>query len=89
MSDLVRLSLTVLSSTLVIAPSRSLPVFSSTSVPMRPGIELPSELLSHQRVKLKITSSAVKASPLFQVTPGRIWRVYSVASSLTSQLSIR
>ena len=72
MSDLVKVSLTVASSTLVIAPSRSLPEASSTKVPMRPGIELPSADLSHQRVKLKITSSALKVSPLFQVTPGRM-----------------
>jgi hypothetical protein len=30
---------------------------------MRPAIELPSADLSHQRVRLKITSSALKASP--------------------------
>ncbi len=56
---------------------------------MRPVIELPSADLSHQRVKLKTTSSAVKASPLFQVTPWRTCRTYSVASSFTSQLSKR
>ena len=89
MSGLVSFSLTVMSSTLVTAPSRSLPVASSTSVPTRPGIELPSAALSPQRVKLKITSSAVNVSPLFQVTPLRTCSVYSVASSFTSQLSSR
>ena len=53
----------------------------------RPAMELPSTFFSHQRLRLKATSSAVKSSPLFQVTPLRTWSTYSVASSLTSQLS--
>jgi hypothetical protein len=48
-SGAVSLTLTVWSSTFSTPPSRSLPVLASTSVPIRAGIELPSELLSHQR----------------------------------------
>ena len=55
----------------------------------REAIALPSTEPSDQRAKLRTTSSAVKASPLFQVTPGRTFRVYSVASALASQLSSR
>jgi hypothetical protein len=78
-----------MSSILVTAPSRSFPLASSASVPSRPGIELPSTLLSAQRLKLKMTSSASNMSPLVQLTPGRTWSVYTVASSFTSQLSSR
>ena len=55
--------------------------------PSATAIELPSTLPSHQRSMFQATSSAVKASPLFQVTPWRTFSVYSVASSLTSQPS--
>ena len=61
--------------------------FFSIIAAMRVAIELPGTWLSHQRVRLKITSSAVKASPLVHFTPWRRFSVYSVASSLTSQLS--
>ena len=54
---------------------------------MRVAIELPGTWLSHQRVRLKITSSALKSSPLVQFAPWRRCSMYSVASSLTSQLS--
>ncbi len=68
-------------------PSASVPVSSSISVAKRAAIELPSTSRSHQRSMLKTTSSAVNASPLAQVTPCRTFSTYSVASSLTSQLS--
>ena len=57
------------------------------SEPRRCVIELPSTVWSHQRVMLKITSSALNGSPLFQLAPLRTCRTYSVAWSLTSQLS--
>src|SRR5687768_18573291 len=42
---------------------------------------------SIQRVKLKITSSALKSSPLCHLTPGRRWNVQVLRSSEASQLS--
>ena len=54
---------------------------------MRDDMELLGTCASHQRATLKTTSSALNASPLVQVAPLRRWSVYSVASSLTSQLS--
>ena len=57
--------------------------------PTRAAMELPEAPFSHQRFRLETTSSALKASPLFQVMPLRRCSVYSVASSLTSQLSSR
>ena len=45
-------SLTVWSSTLVIAPSRAFLVAGSISAAMRAAIELPSTLWSHQRLML-------------------------------------
>ncbi len=87
MSGVVSDSLTVWSSTTVIAPSRACLEVSSTSVPMRAAIELPSTVASHQRVKLLATSAAVKSSPFDHFTPLRTCSVYSVALSLTSQLS--
>ena len=87
MSGEVRLSVTVWSSTATTAPSRIILVFSSTSVPMRDAIELPSTVASHQRSMLWTTSAAVKSSPLFHFTPCRTFSVYSVASSFASQLS--
>src|SRR3989338_6879615 len=87
MSGASSVSLTVWSSTTVIAPSRAVLVSGLTSAAIRPAIELPSTLPSHQRVMLKATSAAVKASPFDQVTPLRTFRVYSVALSLVDQLS--
>lgn len=89
MSDWLVFSFTVWSSTFVMAPSAALPELASMRDAMRPAIELPSADLSHQRVRLKTTSSALKSSPFDHFTPLRTWRVYSVASSLTSQLSMR
>ena len=80
-------SLTVWLSTAVIAPARASLVASSTSPPMRAAIELPSTPASHQRLMLFTTSSAVKSSPLFHLTPWRTLRVYSVALSLADQPS--
>ena len=59
----------------------------AVSAEMRLAIELPGTCPSAQRAKLWITSSAVNVSPLVQVAPWRRCRTYSVASSLTSQLS--
>jgi len=53
---------------------------------MRPAMELPSRLLSHQPMMLRATSSAVKSSPLFHFTPSRTFKVYCVAFALASQL---
>lgn len=55
------------------------------TVPMRPVIELLGRLVAPAR-EVEETSSALNASPLFQVTPLRTCRTYSVASSFTSQL---
>jgi hypothetical protein len=87
MSGALSLSVTVMSSTMVIAPSRALPVASSISDDTRAAIELPSTVLSAQPVITRATSAEVKASPLFHVTPGRTLRVNSVASAFASQLS--
>ena len=62
---------TVRSSTRSITPSAMRPVPGSIIEVRRDAIELPSTDWSHQRSKLNITSSAAKASPLLQVTPGR------------------
>ncbi len=87
MSGAPSVSLTVLGSTTVIAPSLAFLVAGSTSAAMRPAIELPSTLPSHQRSMLKATSSAVKSSPFDHFTPWRMFSVYSVALSLVDQLS--
>jgi hypothetical protein len=89
MSEALRLSFTVKSSSLLTAPSRSVRVSGLTSPGKREAMALPSTLPSVQRAKLRTTSSAVKGSPLFQVTPWRTLRTYSVASALASQLSSR
>ena len=86
-SGAVSVSFTVFGSTTVIAPARAVLVAASTSDDIRPAIELPSTLPSHQRVMLKATSSAVKSSPFDHLMPLRTFSVYSVALSLVLQLS--
>ncbi len=87
MSGAGNFSLTVWLSITSMAPSIALLVSPSISTAKRPAMELPSTSLSHQPVMLRATSSAVKSSPLFHLTPLRTFNVYSVASSFTSQLS--
>ena len=77
---------TVEESTATTAPSRARPVASSTNEAIRPAMELPSRPLSHQPIMLRATSSAVKSSPLFHLTPSRIFNTYCVASAFASQL---
>src|SRR5210317_1136176 len=86
-SDVAHFNSTVWLSTTVIAPAAALPVSASISDAIRPAIELPSTDLSHHPSMLRATSSAVKSSPLFHFTPLRTFNVYSVALSLTDQLS--
>ena len=54
---------------------------------IRPAIELPSTDLSHHPSIFRATSSAVKSSPLFHLTPLRTFSVYFVASLFADQLS--
>ncbi len=68
-SGAVRVSFTVWLSMASTAPSLIFLVFSSTSVPIREAIELPSTVASHQRSMLWTTSADVKSSPLFHFTP--------------------
>ena len=67
-------SWTTVPSGLVTSPMNFSSPFFSIRGSMRVDIELLGTWDSHQRVRLKITSSALKASPLFQVTP---WRTFS------------
>jgi hypothetical protein len=69
-----RLRRTVMSSTTSIAPSRACPVGVAQHVePCGHGVALDAAV-AHPAM-LKATSSAVKGSPLLQVTPGRTMSV--------------
>src|SRR6056300_1533931 len=87
MSDVAHFNSTVWLSTTVIAPAAALPVSASISDAIRPAIELPSTDLSHHISMLRATSSAVKSSPLFHLTPLRTFSVYSDAFAFADQLS--
>ena len=76
-------------STTLIAPAAALPVSASINEAIRPAMEFPSTDLSHQPSITRATSSAVKSSPLFHLTPLRTFRVYFVASELAVQPSNR
>ena len=73
----------------MIAPAAATPVSGSINDAIRPAIELPSTALSHHISMLRATSSAVKSSPLFHLTPLRTFNVYSDASAFALQLSSR
>ena len=89
MSELLQVNCTVWLSTTLIALAPALPVSGSTSDDIRAAIELPSTSFSHHIAMLRATSSAVKSSPLFHLTPLRTLRVYCDASLLALQLSSR
>ena len=82
MSGFGRLSLMVKSSTFWMPPSTTFLVSALTSAPMRAATELPATPASHQRVRLWMTSSALKASPFDQEMPLRTCSVRVLASSL-------
>ena len=68
-------SCTTVPSSLVTSPTKvSSPVL-TTIAAMRVAIELFGTWLSHQRFRLKITSSAMKSSPLVHFTPCRSFSV--------------
>ena len=63
MSGAGKFNWTVWESSFTIPPSMAFFVFSSTNGPILAAIELPSTSASHQRLKLKTTSSAFNSSP--------------------------
>ena len=89
MSEATHVISTVWLSTTLIAPAAALPVSASINEAIRPAMEFPSTDLSHQPSITRATSSAVKSSPLFHLTPLRTFRVYFVASELAVQPSNR
>ena len=62
-------------SSLVTSPVNVSSPFFSTIAAMRVAIELFGTWLSHQRFRLKTTSSALKSSPLVHFTPCRSFSV--------------